>query len=133
MEVDINEHTYTRELASARTFGFIKDVEDLKAKGLIKGGSLDNAVVLDHEGVLNEEGLRFTNEFVRHKILDALGDLMTLGMPVMGHLVLYKAGHDIMNHLVRKVIESPHSFKHIELGVDLPDASDQGPHGWDFH
>lgn len=132
-ELDINEHTYAREVASARTFGFLKDVEELKAKGLIQGGSLANAVVLDHHSVLNEEGLRYTNEFVRHKVLDALGDLVTLGMPVMGHLVLYKAGHDIMNRLVRKVLESPDGYRHIELGANLPETSFEGHHLWAFH
>ena len=92
MDLDINEHTYTRFIANARTFGFLRDVELLQSKGLAKGGSLENAVVLDAHDVVNKEGLRYSNEFVRHKILDALGDLVTLGMPLMGHLVLYKAG-----------------------------------------
>lgn len=127
LDLDITEHTFSRELANARTFGFLRDVEALRAKGLAKGGSLDNAVVLDSEEILNPDGLRYSNEFVRHKMLDALGDLVTLGMPLMGHLVLYKAGHDIMNRLVRRILESPDSYRHIELGAQLPDR-DVGAH-----
>ena len=78
----------------------------MRAKGLARGGSLDNAVVLDDNGVVNPDGLRYPDEFVRHKMLDALGDIVTLGMPLMGHVVLYKAGHDVLNKLVRKIIES---------------------------
>lgn len=119
-DIDVNEHSFSREIARARTFGFMKDVEALRARGLALGGSLENAIVMDHHEVLNPEGLRFKDEFVRHKVLDALGDLVTLGMPLMGHLVLYKAGHDIMNRLVRRILESPDSYRHIELGADIP-------------
>jgi len=123
IDLDINDQSFTRELASARTFGFIKDVEMLKSRGLAFGASLENAIGLDDQGVANPEGLRFPDEFVRHKALDALGDLVTLGMPLMGHVVLYKAGHDVMNKLVRKVIESTECYKHIELGADLSEAA----------
>lgn len=119
MDIDVNEQSFGRDIANARTFGFLKDVEALKARGLAKGGSLENAIVLDHETVINPEGLRFADEFVRHKTLDALGDLVTLEMPLMGHVVLYKAGHDIMNKLVRKIMDSPQSFRHVELGADI--------------
>ncbi len=118
LDLDINETSFARELASARTFGFLKDVEALRAKGLARGGSLENAIVLDENDILNPEGLRFPDEFVRHKMLDALGDLVTLGMPLMGHLVLYKAGHDLMNQLVKKILASPGSYRHIELGAE---------------
>ena len=127
LDLDINETSFARELAQARTFGFLKDVEMMRSKGLARGGSLDNAVVLDHEGVMNPGGLRFSNEFVRHKMLDALGDLVTLGMPLMGHIVLYKAGHDIMNRLVRKILESPDSYRRVELGSELPNQSSSEP------
>ena len=119
LDLDINETSFARELARARTFGFMKDVEALRAKGLARGGSLENAIVLDQSDILNPEGLRFSDEFVRHKMLDALGDLVTLGMPLMGHLVLYKAGHDVMNRLVQKILESPESFRHVELGTEV--------------
>ncbi len=120
MDIDVTEQSFAREVARARTFGFMKDVEALRARGLARGGSLSNAVVLDHSDVLNPEGLRWENEFVRHKVLDALGDLVTLGMPLMGHVVLHRAGHDLMNRLVRKILESPERYRHIELGADLP-------------
>jgi UDP-3-O-[3-hydroxymyristoyl] N-acetylglucosamine deacetylase len=119
MDLDINDQSFTREIANARTFGFMKDVEALQARGLALGGSLENAIVLDDHSIMNPEGLRFADEFVRHKTLDALGDLVTLGMPLMGHVVLHKAGHDVMNKLIRKIIESKDSYKHIELGADL--------------
>ncbi len=119
LDLDINDQSFTREIANARTFGFLKDVEALQARGLALGGSLDNAIVLDDQKVVNPNGLRFEDEFVRHKALDALGDLVTLGMPLMGHVVLHKAGHDVMNKLILKIIESKNSFKHIELGADL--------------
>lgn len=119
IDLDINEHTFAREIAGARTFGFVKDVEALQAKGLARGASLENAIGLDDRSVVNAEGLRWPDEFVRHKALDALGDLTTLEMPLMGHLTLYKAGHDLMNKLVRKIWETPSSYRHVELGADI--------------
>jgi UDP-3-O-[3-hydroxymyristoyl] N-acetylglucosamine deacetylase len=120
IDLDINETSFARELARARTFGFLKDVEAMRERGLARGGSLENAIVLNETEILNPEGLRFADEFVRHKALDALGDLVTLGMPLMGHLVIYKAGHDVMNRLVQKILESPDSFKMLELGSEVP-------------
>lgn len=130
LSIDVNEHTYKKDIANARTFGFLKDVDALKSKGLIQGGSLENAVVLDNKDILNPEGLRYADEFVRHKVLDALGDLVTLGMPLMGHVVLYKAGHDVMNQLVRKIIESKECYRLIELGADLPESPFETKHLW---
>jgi UDP-3-O-[3-hydroxymyristoyl] N-acetylglucosamine deacetylase len=130
LDIDINEQSFAREIAPARTFGFLKDVEALRAKGLALGGSMQNAIVLDPEEILNPEGLKFNNEFIRHKVLDALGDLVTLGMPIMGHVVLYKAGHDLMNKLVKKIIESKDSYRTIELGADLPDNPFEAQHLW---
>jgi UDP-3-O-[3-hydroxymyristoyl] N-acetylglucosamine deacetylase len=121
-DIDVNEYSFAREIAGARTFGFLKDVEAMRARGLARGGSLDNAVVLDNDSVMNPGGLRWADEFVRHKVLDALGDLVTLGMPLMGHVVLYKAGHDMMNRLVRKILEMPECYRHIELGADIPET-----------
>lgn len=120
IDLDINENTFAKEIARARTFGFLKDVEFLRSKGLALGGSLENAVVLDTQKVLNPEGLRFADEFVRHKVLDALGDLVTLGMPLMGHIVLFKAGHDMMNRLVQKLLASPECYRYVELGGEVP-------------
>lgn len=119
LDLDVNEQTFAREIAGARTFGFVKDVEILQAKGLAKGASLQNAIGLDERKVVNPEGLRWPDEFVRHKTLDALGDLTTLEMPLMGHVTLYKAGHDLMNKLVRKMMESRQSYRHVELGADV--------------
>lgn len=119
MDLEITEQSFAREIAPARTFGFLKDVEQLKASGLAKGGSLDNCIVLDDTKVINPDGLRYKDEFVRHKVLDALGDLVTLEMPLMGHLILHKAGHDIMNKLVRKIVSQPQSYRFVELGADV--------------
>lgn len=119
LDMEITEQSFLREIAPARTFGFLKDAEALKAAGLAKGGSLDNCIILDETRVINPEGLRYKDEFVRHKIMDALGDLVTLEMPLMGHIILNKAGHDIMNKLVKKIVSSPQSYKFVELGADV--------------
>lgn len=121
IDLDVNESTFAQEIAPARTFGFLKDVEALQARGLARGGSLENTIVLSDTEIINPQGLRFPDEFVRHKCLDALGDLVTLEMPLMGHVVLYKAGHDIMNKLVKKIQESRNSIKIVELGADVSD------------
>ncbi len=116
IDCDISEHIFRTEIAPARTFGFLKEVEVLKTKGLIKGGSLENAIVLDDQKILNSEGLRYKDEFVRHKVLDTLGDLVTLGAPLMGHIVLYRTGHDMMNRFITKIKNSREAVKFIELG-----------------
>jgi UDP-3-O-[3-hydroxymyristoyl] N-acetylglucosamine deacetylase len=120
VEVEVSPLSFRREIAPARTFGFLHEVEHLRAKGLARGGSLENAIVVSGDGILNEEPLRFRDEFVRHKVLDALGDLMTLGHPMMGHLVLYKAGHDLMNQLVSHIINSKDSYRLLDLGREVP-------------
>jgi UDP-3-O-[3-hydroxymyristoyl] N-acetylglucosamine deacetylase len=104
--LDLDERTFAREIARARTFGFKRDVERLHQAGLARGGSLDNAVVVDDFHILNPEGLRFPNEFVRHKILDAIGDLALFGMPVIGRFVATKSGHALNQALVRKALAS---------------------------
>jgi len=115
IDIDINEVSFAREIVGARTFGFLRDVEKLRSMGLALGGSFDNVVVLDNDKVLNDGGLRFPDEFVRHKVLDALGDIVTLGAPMMGHLVLFKAGHDLLNRLVRKILQLPDSTIPFEM------------------
>jgi len=102
--VVFSDSTYEREICAARTFGFLKDVEYLQAKGLALGGSLKNAVVLTEKKIINKDGLRFPDEFVKHKILDAVGDLSLLGMPIIGHLVAYKSGHKLNNLLLKEVL-----------------------------
>ncbi len=124
IDIDINATSFEREIASARTFGFLKDVEALRARGLALGGTLENAVVLDQDSIMNPEGLRFSDEFVRHKVLDALGDLTTLGAPLLGHVVLYRAGHDLMNRFVRKIMATPECVRLQELGSAPPALSD---------
>lgn len=99
--VTLDNGHFENEISCARTFGFLHEVDYLKKNGFAKGGSLDNAVVIDKEKVLNPEGLRYSNEPIRHKILDCIGDLSMLGMPILGHIVAHKSGH-AMNHLLLK-------------------------------
>ncbi|OGW26867.1 MAG: UDP-3-O-[3-hydroxymyristoyl] N-acetylglucosamine deacetylase [Nitrospirae bacterium GWC2_57_13] len=107
MNIPVSEESFLRELADARTFGFLSDVQMLQANGLARGGSLENAVVLDEQKVLNKEGLRHRDEFVRHKILDLIGDLSLAGMPIIGHVVAHKAGHSLNARMVKKLLEHP--------------------------
>jgi UDP-3-O-[3-hydroxymyristoyl] N-acetylglucosamine deacetylase len=106
MTVELDEENFLNELAPARTFGFLKDVEYLKARGLAKGGSLDNAVILTDTGVLNASGLRFKNEFIRHKILDFIGDISLLGFPIYGHFVVSRSGHTTNIKFLRGFLSS---------------------------
>jgi UDP-3-O-[3-hydroxymyristoyl] N-acetylglucosamine deacetylase len=99
------------EISKARTFGFMKDVEALKAKGLILGGSLDNAVVLDQAKVLNPEGLRYTNEFARHKVLDAIGDFKLAGVKILAKIRLHRAGHDLHRQILAEIFRSPSNYE----------------------
>ncbi len=116
--VKVTSATFRRELAPARTFGFLRDVETLKAAGLARGGSLENAIVVDDERILNPEGLRFQDEFVRHKILDAIGDLSLIGYPILGHVRAFKAGHDVNYQLVQKLLDTPESWQLLEFSED---------------
>lgn len=102
------------ELSSARTFGFVRDVEALQKMGLARGGSLENAVVLDHALVLNPGGLRFPDEFVRHKILDALGDFKLAGIAMQGHFRLHRAGHDLHSQLLTEIFRNPDNYEVID-------------------
>lgn len=95
---------FEKEIASARTYGFLKEVKQLTAIGLAKGGSLDNAIVVDEDGILNVDGLRFRDEFVRHKILDLLGDIALLGMPVVGHITAKRSGHALNTRFVKEIL-----------------------------
>lgn len=108
-----SNNTYENNICSARTFGFLQEVEYLQAKGLALGGSLNNAIVLDDEKVINKEGLRFPDEFVKHKVLDAIGDLSLLGMPIIGHFVAYKSGHRLNNLLLRKLLDQRECWEMI--------------------
>ena len=116
LSFDFTERAFRNELCMARTFGFLKDVEMLRASGLARGGSLDNAIVIDDYRVMNPEGLRFADEFVRHKILDAIGDLALLGLPLIGKLHLCRTGHALNAKLVEQVLADPRAFEVVELG-----------------
>ena len=109
--IDFSTETFVYEVSGARTFGFMKDLDYLKANNLALGASLDNAVGLDDNGVVNEEGLRFADEFVRHKILDAVGDLYLLGHQIIARFDGYKSGHALNNQLLRNVKNDPDSYE----------------------
>lgn len=118
--VDFTDASFMRDIASARTFGFLRDVDRLRAIGLAKGGSLDNAVVVDDFSILNPEGLRFPDEFVRHKLLDALGDVSLLGRPVVGTLTAFKTGHALNHKLVTQVLSDSANYEIVR--ARLPDV-----------
>ena len=109
--VIFSDKNYEDKICSARTFGFLKEVEFLQAKGLGLGGSLDNVIILDDEKIINKDGLRMPDEFVKHKILDAIGDLFLLGMPIIGHFVAYKSGHRLNNLLLRELMRHESSWE----------------------
>ncbi len=121
LSVDLNEETFIREVAPARTFGFLKDVQYMMANGLAKGGSLDNAIILGDDGVLNSSGLRFRDEFVRHKILDSIGDFSLIGFPLYGHILSNKAGHSTNLKFMKKLISCPECWE-IVSEAEQPQA-----------
>ena len=116
----VTEESFIEDIAPARTFTFLKDVEMLRQNGLALGGSLENAIVLGETGVLNN-ALRFEDEFVRHKILDAIGDLALVGYPLVGHLVAHRAGHALHTEFAAKILEETHAWRLIEApGAQAP-------------
>ncbi len=115
VEVDFATMSYLKEVARARTFGFMQDVETLRAHGLAKGGSLGNAIVMDEYRVLNADGLRFDDEFVKHKILDAIGDLYLIGHPILGAYHARKSGHALNNQLVRELLADRDAWEIVDL------------------
>ena len=114
-EIDFSTTSFVKEVARARTFGFMKDVEILRERNLALGGSLDNAVVVDDYRVLNEDGLRYEDEFVKHKILDAIGDLYLLGHSLIGAFHGYKSGHELNNRLLRKILATKDAFELVSF------------------
>ncbi len=108
--------SFIKEISRARTFGFLRDIEGLRAKGLALGGNLDNAIVLDDFRVLNEDGLRYADEFVRHKMLDAVGDLYLLGAMIMGAFTGYKSGHALNVRLVQQLLSQQNAWEWVEAG-----------------
>jgi UDP-3-O-[3-hydroxymyristoyl] N-acetylglucosamine deacetylase len=113
--IDFAEHSYVREVARARTFGFMQEVEWLHEQGLAQGGGLENAVVLDEYRVLNADGLRYADEFVKHKVLDAIGDLYLIGHPLLAALTAHKSGHALNNLLARKLLASPAAWEYVSF------------------
>ena len=124
-EFDMGSGTYSRDIARARTFGFTKDVEMLRANGLALGGGLDNAIVMDDYKVLNSEGLRYNDEFVKHKILDAMGDLHLLGKPLLAAYSAFRSGHAMNNQLLRELLAHPEAYEIVTF-----DDEKQAPAGF---
>lgn len=116
--IQISNGNFEREICRARTFGFLRDYEILKARGFARGGSLENAVVIDESKVINEGGLRFTDEFVRHKILDSIGDLWLLGAQVIGHFIGYKSGHTLNHKLIHKLLAHKDWWELLEFSSE---------------
>jgi UDP-3-O-[3-hydroxymyristoyl] N-acetylglucosamine deacetylase len=116
--VDFAHHSYVKEVARARTFAFMQDVEAMRSAGLALGGSLQNAIVIDETRVLNAEGLRYDNEFVKHKVLDAIGDLYLLGHPLIGQYTAYKPGHALNNLLARALLARSDAFDLVAFDTD---------------
>jgi UDP-3-O-[3-hydroxymyristoyl] N-acetylglucosamine deacetylase len=114
-EVDFSVESYVKEVSRARTFGFMQDVETLRGMGLARGGSLENAIVMDEYRVLNADGLRYENEFVRHKILDAIGDLYLIGHPLLASYTAHKSGHGLNNQLLRAMLAQPDSYEIVSF------------------
>ena len=119
--VDLGEHSYVRDISRARTFGFMQDVEYMRSQGLALGGSLDNAIVMDDYRVLNPDGLRFEDEFVKHKVLDAIGDLYMLGHPIIGAFSGFKSGHALNNALLRELMAEADAWEYVTF--DTPEEA----------
>ena len=122
IDLTVDEESFRAELSNCRTFGFLRDVEALRAIGLARGGSMDNAVVIDGDRVLNPEGLRRADEFVRHKALDAVGDLYVLGAPIIGRFEGVLAGHGLNNAVVRALLAQPRAWRLRTHALELAEA-----------
>lgn len=120
--IDFSTTSFLREVSRARTFGFLRDIEMLRSNRLVLGGNIDNAIVLDDFRVLNEDGLRYEDEFVRHKILDAIGDLYLAGHSLLGEFTGFKSGHGLNNQLVRELFAQPDAWEEVifEDGLEAP-------------
>jgi len=130
LSVDMVDRVFETEIAPARTFGFADELHQLREQGLALGGSMRNAVLLDNDRVVNEEGLRFADEFARHKVLDCLGDLALAGAPIFGHLYTHKPGHRLNNALLREMFAhgdawSRLSYEQINQRIDTPQSTDK--------
>ncbi len=118
-QLRFSTQNFIEQLSAARTFGFLSDIETLRKNNLALGGSMDNAIVIDESRVLNTEGLRFADEFVRHKILDALGDLYLIGYPILGRFNAYKSGHALNNLLVREILSDENNFEIVTFNDNV--------------
>lgn len=132
-EVDFSQVSYVKDVARARTFGFMQDVETLRGLGLARGGSLENAIVMDEYRILNKDGLRYDDEFVRHKILDAIGDLYLVGHPLLASYTAHKSGHGLNNQLLRALLVQPDAYEIVSFDTleSAPRAyADQASQEW---
>lgn len=125
VEFDMGKDSYSRDIARARTFGFTKDVEMMRTNGLALGGGLDNAIVMDDYKVLNAEGLRYDDEFVKHKLLDAIGDLYCVGKPLLASYSAFRSGHALNNKLLRELMAQPEAWELVSF-----DDESQAPEGF---
>jgi UDP-3-O-[3-hydroxymyristoyl] N-acetylglucosamine deacetylase len=125
VKIDFKDNSYIKEISRARTFGFMQEVEYLRANGLARGGSLDNAIVLDEYRVLNQDGLRYDDEFAKHKVLDAIGDLYMLGHPLLGSFVAFKSGHGLNNQLLRALLADASAWEYVTF-----DKLEEAPEGF---
>lgn len=116
--VDFGDVSYVHDVARARTFGFMQDVESLRGMGLARGGSLENAIVMDEYRILNADGLRYDDEFVRHKILDAIGDLYLVGHPLLAYYTAHKSGHALNNQLLLALLEQPDAYEIVSFDTN---------------
>jgi UDP-3-O-[3-hydroxymyristoyl] N-acetylglucosamine deacetylase len=122
LSLEITEESFVKEIAPARTFGFLKDVEYLKANGFAKGGSLENAIILGSDGILNSSGLRFKDEFVRHKMLDLIGDFSLIGFPIYGHIIANKSGHTANLKFLKKLLSYQNCWEIVSEISQSPSA-----------
>jgi len=120
--INVSDKVFEKDICSARTFGFLSEIEYLKSYGFAKGGSLDNAIVIDKEEIINSGGLRYSNEFVRHKILDCIGDFSLLGLPIIGHVILNKSGHSFNHAFLKEFINQKESWETRAI-QDMDDLS----------
>jgi UDP-3-O-[3-hydroxymyristoyl] N-acetylglucosamine deacetylase len=124
VEMDFSQHSYVRQVARARTFGFMQEVEALRNAGLAKGGSFENAIVMDEDRILNTEGLRYDDEFAKHKILDAIGDLYLVGKPLLASYSAWKSGHALNNQLLRALLLDPLAYELVQFDDQAQAPSD---------
>ena len=125
VKIDFADNSYIKEVSRARTFGFMHEVEALRSMGLARGGSLDNAIVLDEYRILNHDGLRYEDEFVKHKTLDAIGDLYVLGHPLLCAFTAYKSGHALNNQLLRTLMADADAWEYATF-----DKAEEAPSGF---